>query len=545
MCIRDRLRDEFVIKVTGLVRERPSGTINSNISTGGYEVLASDIEIINKSAALPFSLNDFIPVGERVRYKYRYLDLRRPEASEKIITRSKGVSLLRSYLEEQGFLDIETPILTKTTPEGARDYLVPSRVHNGQFYALPQSPQIFKQILMMSGLDRYYQIARCFRDEDLRADRQPEFSQLDIEMSFVEEKDVMDLGEGAIKMLFKKLLEVELPDFPIYSFAEVMEKYGSDKPDLRNPLFFVACDDIFATSDFAVFAEPAKKDGQRLAAMRLPQGITKLSRKDLDNYTNLVMKLGAKGLDYIKVNDMSAGLDGLQSPITKFLTWELVEKLLKRIDAQDGDIIFFGAGPNAVVNQTMDVLRNTLGKDLDLIADGWSALWVVDFPMFEEEKDDNGNYSPLHHQFTAPRVNSLDEFINAPGTSLSKAYDMVVNGYEIGGGSIRIHDIDMQKQVLATIGIDENEAEEKFGHLLQALNFGCPPHGGIAFGIDRIFMLITGAETIRDVIAFPKTQSASCLLTDAPSVTATEQLAELGIRVRELSGDKQKSQVKE
>ena len=536
--VAQQLRDEYVVQISGTVRPRPEGTANDNITTGKYELVATNIKLINKSAPLPFSLNDFIPVGENLRYKYRYLDLRRPDIYNKMAFRSKGISFLRNFLDGHNFLDVETPVLTKATPEGARDYLVPSRVNKGKFYALPQSPQIFKQILMVGGIDRYYQVARCFRDEDLRSDRQPEFSQLDIEMSFVSQEDVMQMAEEAVIGLFKKMLNVTLPKFKVLKYQDVMLKYGSDKPDLRNPLFFVPCDDIFASSDFKVFADPANTASSRVAAIKLPGGVEKLSRKDLDNYTNLMVSLGAKGLAYIKVNDIEQKLDGMQSPIVKFLTWNIVETVLKRTNAENGDIIFFGAGSNSMVNKTLDVLRNKLAADLDLLQGAWEVLWVVDFPMFEDEKTDEGHYSSLHHQFTSPKIKNIEKFNESCDSALSDAYDLVINGYEVGGGSIRIHDRDMQLNILEKIGISEQEGEEKFGHLLEALSYGCPPHGGIAFGLDRIFMLMTGSESIRDVIAFPKTQSAFCPLTSAPSAVEQHQLTELGIRLREIASDK-------
>ncbi|MBT4804280.1 MAG: aspartate--tRNA ligase [Legionellales bacterium] len=539
--VAQKLRDEAVITITGVVRHRPDGTDNANIVTGSYELVADSIKILNSSDQLPFSLNEFIPVGESTRFKYRYLDLRRTEVAAKILTRAKGVSILRNYLEMQNFFDIETPILTKTTPEGARDYLVPSRVHKGEFYALPQSPQIFKQILMIAGFDRYYQVARCFRDEDLRSDRQPEFSQLDVEMSFLSQREIMDFAEGSIVKLFKELLDVNLGKFNVMTYHDVMQKYGSDKPDLRNPLFFTPCDDLFTNCEFNVFADPANKKGSRVAALRLPGGCSKLTRKNLDNYTSLVTKFGAKGLAYIKVNDISAKLEGMQSPLIKFLNWDIIESVIKRTGAVDGDILFFGAGKNSVVNQSMDVLRQQLGKDLGLLENDWEVLWVVDFPLFEEEKNDAGYFSPVHHLFTAPKVNSIAELDENAASCLSQAYDLVINGYEVGGGSIRIHDINMQMNILEKIGMDEDEAKQKFGHLLEALRYGCPPHGGFAFGLDRLFMLITGAETIKEVIAFPKTQSASCPLTDAPSDPEKKQLVDLGLRLREVAVDKAKS----
>lgn len=537
--VAQQLRDEYVVRISGTVRPRPEGTANDNISTGEYELVATNITLINKSAPLPFSLNDFVPVGENIRYKYRYLDLRRFDIYNKMAFRSKGISFLRNFLDSHNFLDIETPVLTKATPEGARDYLVPSRVNKGSFYALPQSPQIFKQILMVGGMDRYYQVARCFRDEDLRSDRQPEFSQLDIEMSFVSQQDVMQVAEEAIVGLFKKMLNVTLPKFKVFKYQDVMLKYGSDKPDLRNPLFFVPCDDIFSSSDFKVFSDPANTEGARVAAIRLPGGVEKLSRKDLDSYTDLMVSLGAKGLAYIKVNDIEKKLEGLQSPIVKFLTWNLIEDVLKRTNAENGDIIFFGAGSNSIVNKTLDVLRNRLAKDLELLQGAWEVLWVVDFPMFEDEKDDKGNYSPLHHQFTSPKIKDIEKFNENCDSALSEAYDLVINGYEVGGGSIRIHDREMQLNILDKIGFTEEEGKEKFGHLLESLSYGCPPHGGIAFGLDRIFMLMTGSDSIRDVIAFPKTQSAFCPLTSAPSTVEQSQLTELGIRLREQPAKKE------
>lgn len=528
--IAEALRSEFVIQVKGKVRPRPQGSANPNMPTGEIEIVATELEILNRSEPLPFSLEEHQTVGEEVRLKYRYLDLRRPEMLERFKLRHAVTQCVRAYLDQKNFLDVETPILTKTTPEGARDYLVPSRVHHGEFYALPQSPQVFKQLLMMSGFDRYYQIVRCFRDEDLRADRQPEFTQLDIETSFMDEHQIQDLIEDMIRDLFRKTMKVELPVFPRMTYAEAMERYGVDKPDLRIPLEMVTICDLVKNSDFKVFTEAANHKDSKVSALRLPKGCELLSRKQLDDYATFVAQYGAKGLAYIKVNDRAAGVAGLQSPILKFLSPEILEAILTKLNAQTGDIIFFGADKKKIVNDALGALRIKLGADCNLVQEGWQPLWVVDFPMFERDEA-HGNWSPLHHPFTAPRISSLEDLRQNPETAISRAYDVVLNGLEIGGGSIRINDMALQATVFDLIGIDDKSAQEKFGHLLTALKYGCPPHGGIAFGIDRIVMLMTGASSIRDVIAFPKTQSASCPLTDAPSPADPKQLAELGIKV--------------
>nr|WP_299241025.1 aspartate--tRNA ligase [uncultured Halomonas sp.] len=524
----DRARNEFVLRIRGRVRSRPEGTQNPNMPTGMIEVLAKQVEVLNSAATPPFQLDEHGKVGEEVRLKHRYIDLRRPEMIEKLRLRSRISHSVRAYLENQGFLDIETPILTRATPEGARDYLVPSRTHEGHFFALPQSPQLFKQLLMVSGFDRYYQIAKCFRDEDLRADRQPEFTQIDLEASFVDENDIMQITERMIRQLFSDVLEVTLPDFPRMPYAEAMRRYGSDKPDLRIPLELIDVDDLMKGVDFKVFSGPANADDGRVAALKITGGAT-LSRKEIDEYTKFVGIYGAKGLAWIKVNERAKGLEGLQSPIVKFMEG-IVESLLDRVGAQDGDIIFFGADKINVVNEAIGALRVKLGENLNLYTQEWAPLWVVDFPMFEA--DDNGRLSALHHPFTAPSC-SGDELKANPAKALSRAYDMVLNGTELGGGSIRIHDQAMQRKVFEVLGIGEEEAEEKFGFLLDALQYGAPPHGGLAFGLDRLVMLMTGARTIREVIAFPKTQSAACLMTDAPGEVAPEQLKDLHIRLRQ------------
>ena len=519
---------EYCLRVTGSVRARHS--VNSKIATGAVEVLAERIEILNASASLPF-YNHENP-GEDIRLRYRYLDLRRPEMQKTMRKRTALVQALRRYLDAAGFQDIETPILTKATPEGARDYLVPSRVHPGEFFALPQSPQIFKQLLMVSGFDRYYQIVRCFRDEDLRADRQPDFTQLDIETSFLSQDQIMDLMEGLIRHIFTKVAQVELPNpFPRMTYAEAMRRYASDKPDLRIPLELVDVADLVADCDFKVFASPAKDPNGRVAALCVPQG-GKLTRKEIDDYTAFVARYGAKGLAYIKVNERAKGRDGLQSPIIKFLSDAAVAGILERTGASDNDLIFFGADSAKVVNDAMGALRLKVGHDLKLVQGEWAPLWVVDFPMFEFDADEN-RWSAMHHPFTSPKNLDPEALKANPGEALAKAYDMVLNGSEIGGGSVRIYRQDLQSTVFDLLGIDAEEARRKFGFLLDALKFGAPPHGGIAFGLDRLAMLISGADSIRDVIAFPKTQTAACPLTDAPTEVSEKQLRELHIRVRQ------------
>ncbi len=524
----DRVRSEFVIRLTGRVRHRPEGTTNPEMPTGMIEVLGKELEILNASETPPFQLDEHTNVGEDVRLKYRYMDLRRPEIQQRLAFRSKVTTAIRNFLDQQGFLDVETPILTKATPEGARDYLVPSRTHPGSFFALPQSPQLFKQLLMVSGMDRYYQIAKCFRDEDLRADRQPEFTQIDIEASFVNEEDVMGVAETMVRKLFQEQLGVTLPEFPRMPYAEAMSRYGSDKPDLRIPLELVDVDDLMRQVEFKVFSGPATDPKGRVCALRVPGG-AKLSRKEIDDYTKYVGIYGAKGLAWIKVNELANGIDGLQSPIVKNMT-NVVMEMMARLGAEDGDIIFFGAGKATTVNESIGALRIKLGHDLDLVQGQWAPLWVVDFPMFEE--DDSGKWNAIHHPFTAP---SCDPEIleKDPGAALSRAYDMVLNGTELGGGSIRIHDPDMQRTVFRALNISDDEANEKFGFLLDALKFGCPPHGGLAFGLDRLIMLMTDAHSIRDVIAFPKTQTAACVMTSAPSTVDPKQLREVGIRLRQ------------
>ncbi|MFQ3787443.1 aspartate--tRNA ligase [Halomonas sp. A29] len=524
----DRARSEFVLRISGRVRLRPEGTQNPKMPTGLIEVLAKEVEVLNTAATPPFQLDEHGKVGEEVRLKHRYIDLRRPEMIEKLRLRSRISHHVRAFLEGQGFLDIETPILTRATPEGARDYLVPSRTHPGSFFALPQSPQLFKQLLMVAGFDRYYQIAKCFRDEDLRADRQPEFTQIDIEASFVEEGDIMGITEAMIRELFQDVLDVELPEFPRMTWADAMHRYGSDKPDLRIPLMLVDVDDLMKQVDFQVFSGPANAADGRVAALKVPGGAS-MSRKVIDDYTKFVGIYGAKGLAWIKVNERAKGLEGLQSPIVKFME-NVIEELLDRVGAQDGDIVFFGADKAKVVNEALGALRVKLGEDLKLYTRDWAPLWVVDFPMFEA--DDSGRLSPLHHPFTSPSC-SPEELKANPAQALSRAYDMVLNGTELGGGSIRIHDQQMQSTVFEILGIGKEEAREKFGFLLDALHYGAPPHGGLAFGLDRLVMLMAGSRTIREVIAFPKTQSAACLMTDAPGEVSGDQLRELNIRLRQ------------
>ncbi len=525
----ERVRNEYVLQVKGRVRKRPAGTTNDNLHSGQVEVLGLELTVLNAAETPPFQLDE-TGVGEEKRLTYRYIDLRRPEMQQRLQLRAKATGFMRRYLEENGFLDIETPMLTKATPEGARDYLVPSRTYPGSFFALPQSPQLFKQLLMMSGMDRYFQFARCFRDEDLRADRQPEFTQLDIETSFMTQDQIMSMVEEMIRSLFKSLLNVELPaQFPHMTYEEAMFRFGSDKPDLRIPLEFVEVSDLLQTVEFKVFAAPAKDPDSRVVALRLPQG-GDLSRKDIDDYTAFVGRYGAKGLAYIKVNDLTAGLEGLQSPILKFLPEEVIKGILERTKAETGDLIFFGADKAKVVNDALGALRIKLGHDRQLLTAEWAALWVVDFPMFEWDEKDK-RWVALHHPFTAPKC-SPEELAANPGKALSIAYDMVLNGTELGGGSVRIHRPEMQSAVFSLLGIGQEEAEEKFGFLLNALKYGCPPHGGLAFGLDRLIMLMTGSQSIRDVMAFPKTQTAACPLTNAPAPVSLRQLRELNIRVK-------------
>ncbi len=527
--LAERIRNEYVLKVKGRVRLRDESAINANIKTGKIEVLGLELEVLNASETPPFQLDDE-GVHEDNRLKYRYIDLRRDEMQQRMRMRSQISSFIRRFMEDNGFLDIETPMLTKATPEGARDYLVPSRTHQGEFFALPQSPQIFKQLLMMSGMDRYYQIVRCFRDEDLRADRQPEFTQVDIETSFMNEDQVMEVTENLIRDLFAHVLEVALPDpFPRMTHAEAMSRYGSDKPDLRIDMELVDIGDLMENVEFKVFSGPAKDPKGRLIVLRVPGGV-KLSRKAIDGYTEFVGRYGAKGLAWIKVNDVAAGREGLQSPIVKFLPDEVLDEIIKRSGTQTGDLLFFGAGDAKMVNESMGALRVQLGHDLELVSREWKPLWVIDFPMFEWN-DREERWDALHHPFTAP-TGSVEALEANPGESLSRAYDMVLNGCELGGGSVRIHDSNMQRKVFEILGISEEEASEKFGFLLEALKYGCPPHAGLAFGLDRLVMLMTGAASIRDVMAFPKTQTAACLLTDAPSGVSAAQLKELNIRIR-------------
>ena len=525
----ERVRNEFVLEVTGLVRARPAGTVNAHLKSGGVELLAQRIEILNRSEPLPFQLDE--PVNEEVRLRYRYLDLRREDMRERLLLRHRVTRALRAYLDEAGFVDIETPMLTKATPEGARDYLVPSRTHFGKFFALPQSPQIFKQLLMVAGFDRYYQIVRCFRDEDLRADRQPEFTQLDIETSFLDQDQIMEAMEGLFVDLFKRVLNVELPrPLPRMTYAQAMRRYGSDKPDLRIALELVDVADLVRDSDFKVFAGPAADPGGRVTALRVPAG-GKLTRKEIDDYTAYVARYGAKGLAYVKVNDVAKGRDGLQSPILKFLSDAAIDGILRRTGAVDGDLVFFGADRAKIVADALGALRLKVGHDLQLVAPGWRPLWVVDFPMFEWDADEK-RWVAMHHPFTSPVNLDYAALAASPGEALAKAYDLVLNGSEVGGGSVRIHRQELQSTVFDLLGIGPEEAREKFGFLLDALKFGAPPHGGIAFGLDRLCMLMAGAESIRDVIAFPKTQTAACPLTDAPTEVAEAQLRELHIRVR-------------
>ena len=530
--VAEKLRHEFVISLQGVVRKRPSGMVNLKLATGSIEVLGSRLEVLNIAKTPPFLPDEHKTVSEDVRSVYRYLDLRRTELQDKIILRHKLISCIREYLNTEGFIDIETPVLTKATPEGARDYLVPSRVHPGNFYALPQSPQLFKQLLMMSGFDKYYQVARCFRDEDLRADRQPEFTQLDLEMSFVDENTVRKLINEMLRLVFKETLDVDIPKIiPTMQYAEAMRRFGSDKPDLRNPLELVDVADLLKDSTFQVFSKSANSSKCRVVALRLPNGC-KLSRKELDDYASFVGIYGAKGLAYIKVNDLSQGLTGLQSPILKFLAESEVVAILEKVGAETGDVIFFGADTVKIVNESMGALREKLGRDCGLLKSGWELVWIVDWPMFEEDLQ-TGELNAMHHPFTSSQDISAEMLLASPTTSLARAYDIVINGYEIGGGSIRIHDLALQKAVFKLLDISDEQANDKFGFLLDALQYGCPPHGGIALGLDRLAMLLTGSSSIRDVIAFPKTQSATCLLTSAPSKVSPAQLSDLAIKAIE------------
>ena len=523
----DRVRNEFVLKAKGLVRDRPDGTVNPEMATGEVEILGSQLEILNAALTPPFQLDEYSEAGEDVRLKYRYMDLRRPEMQEKLKVRAQITSAIRSVLEEENFLEVETPTLSKSTPEGARDYLVPSRTYPGQFFALPQSPQIYKQLLMMSGLDRYYQVARCYRDEDLRADRQPEFTQIDIEASFITAHDVMALTETMLKKVFHRVLKVELEDFPVLSWEEAMRDYGSDRPDLRNPLKLKDVADLMREVDFKVFSGPANDQDSRVVALLAPGG-GKLSRKVIDDYTKFVGVYGAKGLAYIKVNKKSDGIEGLQSPILKFIPEKTVELLLERVGASDGDIVFFGADKTKTVNDAMGALRQKLAEDLEIIDLGFAPCWVVDFPMFSSSRE---GLAAEHHPFTRP-TSSVEDLLADPISAKAEAYDVILNGYELGGGSLRIHDQEIQQAVFKLLGMDVSEVQSKFGFLLDALKFGCPPHGGIALGLDRIVMLMTDSPSIRDVIAFPKTQSASCLMMAAPGEVDEKQLKELSIRLR-------------
>lgn len=526
----EKVRNEFVLRVRGKVRHRPEGTTNPNMPTGMVEVLGLDLEIVNAAETPPFVLDDE-SVSEEMRLRYRYLDLRRPEMLQRLQLRSKITTFLRNFLDDNGFIEVETPMLTRATPEGARDYLVPSRTHAGEFFALPQSPQLFKQLLMMSGLDRYYQVVRCFRDEDLRADRQPEFTQLDIETSFLDEATIMQLMEDMMRKLFAQVLEIPLHDpFPQMTYAEAMQRFGSDKPDLRIPMELVDIGDVLEEVEFKVFSGPANDPQGRVAALRLPKGC-ELTRKEIDDYTKYVSIFGARGLAYIKVNEWAKHREGLQSPILKFLPDAAIDAIMQRTGAEDGDLIFFGADKARIVNEALGALRVKLGHDRGLVERGWKPLWVIDFPMFEWDEGAK-RWTALHHPFTSPKEEHLDLLTTDPGACNSRAYDLVLNGTEVGGGSMRIYRSEIQQQVLKHLGIGDDEAQDKFGFLLEALKYGCPPHGGIAFGLDRLVMLMTGAQSIRDVMAFPKTQTASCLLTQAPSSVADKQLRELHIRLR-------------
>ncbi|MBT3347452.1 MAG: aspartate--tRNA ligase [Thiotrichales bacterium] len=530
--VGEQVRSEYVLAIKGVVRERPEGTINEDMVTGRVEVLVSEVEVLNSAETPPFMIDDD-SMGEDIRLRYRYVDLRRPVMQKRIQLRAAVTRQLRSYLDNSEFLDIETPMLTRATPEGARDYLVPSRTHPGEFFALPQSPQLFKQLLMVSGMDRYYQIVRCFRDEDLRADRQPEFTQLDIETSFIDENEIVGMMEEMIRTLFSEVLDTKLDDkFPQISYDEAMQRYGSDRPDLRVSLELIDVADLMSEVDFKVFSGPANDPHGRVAALCVPDG-SSMSRKVIDEYTKFVSIYGARGLAYIKVNDVDAGRDGLQSPIVKFLPDETISGILERTGAKSGDLIFFGADKAKIVNEALGALRVKVGEDRGLMSDEWKPLWVVDFPMFDwDEKSDRWN--AIHHPFTAPNSDQLEMLESDPGKVYSRAYDMILNGSEIGGGSIRIHKPEIQERVLQVLGIDEKEAQDKFGFLLDALKYGCPPHGGMAFGLDRLVMLMSGSSSIRDVMAFPKTQSANCLLTGAPDQVSDQQLRELNIKLRKV-----------
>ncbi len=525
--LADQVRNEYVLNITGRVRTRDAAAINPKMATGMIEVLGKELTILNASETPPFQLDEHSDAGEDVRLRYRYIDLRRPEMQDKLRLRSKVSHFIRNYLDQQDFIDLETPILTKATPEGARDYLVPSRTHPGEFFALPQSPQLFKQLLMISGFDRYYQIARCFRDEDLRADRQPEFTQVDIETTFLGEQEIMDLVETMFRQMFRETIDVELPEFPVMTYADAMEKYGSDRPDLRFGLQLADVADLLKDVEFNVFSGPANDSKSRVVALRLPNG-DQLTRKMIDGYTKYVSIYGARGLAYIKVNDLAAGIEGLQSPILKFLPDNVVLNILDRVGAEDKDIIFFGADKAKVVNDALGALRCKIAEDLNLYERKWAPLWVTEFPMFEGEGSD---WTATHHPFTQP-TGEMDAMLADPGNVLSRAYDVVLNGIEVGGGSIRVHEMEMQKKIFEVLDLSENEVNVKFGFLLDALKYGAPPHGGLAFGLDRLIMLMCDSNAIRDVIAFPKTQTAACLMTSAPSEVDLPQLAELNIAVK-------------
>lgn len=523
--VAENIKNEFVIEVSGLVRKRPDGKENTKMNTGEIEVCANKLHVFSKSKPLPFQLDEYSNAGEEIRLKYRYLDLRRPEMHENLIMRSEINNFVRNFLVKKGFVDIDTPMMTKATPEGARDFLIPSRVNKGKFYALPQSPQLFKQLLMVSGFSKYFQIARCFRDEDTRKDRQPEFTQIDIEMSFTSCEEIMNISEDLIVKLFKKILKVDLEKFPKITHKESLEKYGTDKPDLRNPIILHDVKDLFIDSNFKVFKDPANDEKSKLVALKLKKDI---SRSQIDEYTKFVGNFGAKGLAYIKVNDTSDIEKGLQSPIVKFLSKTELENLVKKLDLNDGEVVFFGAGNKKIVLDSMSAFRQKLAEDFDLIdKTSWMPVWITDFPMFDETPE--GTITPSHHPFTKS-LSTLDLLEKSPEQATSEAYDLVLNGFELGGGSMRIHDIEEQKKIFSLLGISNEEAKQKFGFFLEALEYGCPPHGGIAFGLDRIVMLMANEDSIRDVIAFPKTQSAMCLMTDAPDKVSNDELEDLSIK---------------